>query len=190
MNRISTTLAATAIALAGLALAAEDFQPLMSTTQTTWPDKHHIGVICDYEANRDQVAALAMAAGDGSLITVADTRRTEQAGAAAGLLADHKADFVVLMPRDRYFRDGTFGASVAVNRLALRGVPAIGTTAVALKQGATFSVGDGTDGQLLVNDKVPGTIDVLLPSQTTINQKSSLVIQRHGSAGISVVGLN
>ena len=186
MNRISTTLGATAVALAGLVLTAEDFQPLMKTTQTTWPEKHHIGVICDYQANKAQIEALAMAAGEGALITVADARRIDQAGAAASLLADHMADFVVLMPQDRFFRDGSFGATVAVQRLANRGVPSIGTTPVALKQGVVFSLGDGTEGQILVSDRLIGTVHVILPNGAVTSQKSSLVLHRQGMATIAV----
>ena len=186
MNRISTTFGAAAMALAGLALSAEDFQPLMKTTQTTWPEKRHIGVICDYQAHKAQIEALAMAAGEGTLITVADARRIDQAGAAAGLLASHRADFVVLMPSDRYFGDGSFGASVAVNQLARRGVPAIGTRPVSLKQGVAFSVGDGTEGQLLVSDHLIGTVHVILPNEAIISQKSSLVLHREGMATIAV----
>jgi hypothetical protein len=186
MNRISTALSVTAIALAGLALSAEDFQPLMKVTQTTWPEKQHIGVICNYSQNQDQVWALARAAGEGARITVADTRTVDLANVAATLLANHHTDYVVLLPRDRNFREGSFGATVAVNRLASRGVPAIGTTPVALKQGAVFSMGDGTDGQLLVADRLIGTVDVLLPSQAVIGQKSSLVLRREGMATVSV----
>jgi len=186
MNRSSTSLGMVAVALVGLALSAEDFQPLMKATQTTWPEKQHIGVICDYRANEAQVLALAKAAGEGTFITVADTRVPDQANAAATLLANHKTDFVVLMPQDRYFRDGSFGATIAVNRLAKRGVPSIGTMAVALKQGAVFSVGDGTEGQILVTDRLIGTVDVILPNRALTNQKGSLVLQREGMATIVV----
>jgi hypothetical protein len=185
MNRVSTTLGVAAIALAGLALSAEDFQPLMKVTQTTWPAKRHIGVICHYEASRDQVEALARAAGEGSLITVVDTHRTEEASVAATLLANHHADYVVLLPKDRTFGDGSFGATVAVSRLALRGLPAIGTKPVALRQGAAFSVGEGTQGQLLVNDKVLGTIDVTLP-RATAGRASGPALASSGMAAIQV----
>lgn len=186
MNRTTTILGATALALAGLSLAAEDFRPLMQTTQTTWPGKRHIGVICDYRASAAQVRALAQAAGEGSLITVADTRVPDQANAAASLLAGHQADFVVLMPQDRLFRDGSFGATVAVNRLARQGVPSVGTTPVALRQGAVFSVGEGTEGQLLVTDRLIGTVDVILPDRVAALKKASLVLEEKGMATIAV----
>lgn len=186
MNRISTSLGVAAVALTGLTLSAEDFQPLMKTTQTTWPEKQHIGVICNYRANEAQVWALAKAAGEGARITVADTRMADQANAAANLLANHKTDFVVLMPQDRIFRDGSFGATLAVNHLARRSVPSIGTTPVALKQGAVFSVGDGTDGQILVTNRLIGTVDVILPNRAMTSQKGSLVLRREGMATIAV----
>jgi hypothetical protein len=186
MIRISTAFSATALALTSLILSAEDFQPLMATTQTTWPEKHHIGVICNYKSNRSQVDALALAAGEGYHITVVDTVQAEQANAAADLLAKQKADFVVLMPQDRNFRDGSFGATVAINRLSLRGVPAVGTLASALKQGATFSLGVGTEGKLLVNDKLLGTIDVTMPNRARISQNSNLVLTRTARATIRV----
>lgn len=185
MNRISTSLAVAVAAFAGLALQAEDFQPLMKATRTTWPEKQHIGVICDYNASQAQVMALAKAAGEGSLITVADTRRPEYAASAAHLIANHKADYLVLLPGDRPFRDGSFGATLAISQLGLRGVPAIGTTAVALKQGAVFSVGDGTQGEVLVTDRLIGTVDVILPNRA-LAQKASLVLRQEGMATIAV----
>lgn len=186
MNRITSTLGVAAIALAGLALAAEDFQPLMKVTQATWPTRQHIGVICNYRANEQQVMALAKAAGAGSLITVVDARRADEAGAAANLLADHKADYLVLMPQDPYFRDGSFGATIAVNRLARQGVPAIGTSSRALKQGAVFSLGDHTEGQLLVTDRLIGTISVILPDRAKVSGQASFVLRPEGMATIAV----
>ncbi len=186
MYRPSTSLTVAALTLAGFMLSAEDFQPLMKATQATWPEKRHIGVICNYQANQSDVWALAKAAGKDTLITVVDARTAEQSSAAAFLLANQQADYVVLMPGDRYFRDGSFAATVAVNRLARRGVPAIGTTPVALKQGAVFSVGDGTEGQILVTDRLIGTIDVILPDRVQASEKAALVLHREGMASVSV----
>jgi hypothetical protein len=186
MNRLSTSLSVAAIAFAGFALSAEDFQPLMKATQATWPEKQHIGVICNFRASEAQVWALAKAAGEGAHITVVDARVADQSAAAALLLANQKADYVVLLPQDRLFRDGSFGATVAVNHLASRGVPAIGTTPVALKQGAVFSVGDATDGQILVTDRLIGTVDVILPDPAKVHAKAALVLHREGMATVSV----
>lgn len=186
MNRTSMTLGVAALALASLALSAEDFHSLMKVTQTTWPEKQHIGVVCDYRFSQADVMALAKAAGEGSIITVADARMPDQASVAASLLAGRKSDYVVLLPNDRLFRDGSFAATVAVNRLAHLGVPALGTTPRALKQGAVFSVGDGTEGQILVTDRVIGTVDVILPERGLVNHKASLVLEQKGMATISV----
>ena len=186
MNRLSTSLSVAVIAFAGLTLSAEDFQPLMKATQATWPEKQHIGVICNYGASESEEWALAKAAGEGALITVVDARVPDQSNVAAVLMANQKADYVVLMPHDPLFRDGSFGATVAVNRLASRGVPSIGTKPVALKQGAVFSVGDGTDGQILVTDKLIGTVDVILPSPARMSEKGALVLHREGMATVAV----
>ena len=186
MNRTHLSLALTAAAVAALTLSAEDFRPLMKTTHTTWPDKQHIGVICDYRASEEQVKALAAAAGEGYRITVADTHNGEKANFAATLLADRHADYLVLMPGDPVFREGSFNASVAVYRLAAKGVPSIGTTPVALKQGAVFSVGEGTSGHILVNDQLIGTVHVILPDEVKESEKGALVLEQKGMATISV----
>lgn len=186
MSRVSTFLGSAAVALVGCTLSAEDFQPLMKVTQATWPEKQHIGVICNYRANETRVLDLAKAAGGDCMITVIDARMADHASVAATQLANHKADYVVLMPQDPFFRDGSFAATVAINQLATRGVPAIGTTPVALEQGAVFSVGDGTNGQLLVTERPVGSVNVILPDLSTISQKSSLVLRREGMATIVV----
>jgi hypothetical protein len=159
------------LACASLGLQAEDFHPLMKVAQATWPEKTHIGVICDYRTSRAEVQALALAAGPGSLITVADTHLMDHADKAAMLLAGRSTSFVVLMPHDRLFHDGSFGATLAVNALGRKGVPAVGTTPVALRQGAVFSVGDGTRGEILVTDRLIGTVDVILPPRVFYEQK-------------------
>ncbi|GLH74697.1 hypothetical protein GETHLI_31990 [Geothrix limicola] len=186
MFSLSKSLGVAAIALVGFALSAEDFQPLLKTVQTTWPEKQHIGVICNFRASEDQVWDLARAAGQDAHITVIDARAMDQSNVAATMLADHKVDYVVLLPKDRYFCDGSFGATNAVKRLADLGVPAIATTPSGLKQGAVFSMGEGTEGQLLVTDKLTGTVDVLLPHPDKMSQKASLVLRREGMATVSV----
>ncbi|WP_243321981.1 hypothetical protein [Geothrix sp. SG200] len=186
MNRISASLVVAAAALVGLALQAEDFRPLMKTTQTTWPAKQHIGVICDYPASQEAVLALARAAGEGAFITVVDARSWDKAVPAAHLIANHHADYLVLLPGDRMFRDGSIGATQAISQLGRRGVPAIATTPVALKQGAVFSVGDGTNGELLVTDRLIGIVDVILPSRA-MTEKGALVLREAGMATVSVL---
>lgn len=186
MNRLSTLLGSLALCLAGPALPAEDFGPLLKTTQATWAEKRHIGVICDFQASRAEVMALARAAGEGARITVADARRTELAGSAAQILAHRDADFLVLLPGDRMFKDGSFGASLAISRLGLRGIPAVGTSPAAVRQGAVFSIGDRTEGELLVTDRLIGTVDVLLPGRATLARKAALVLREEGMATVSV----
>lgn len=189
MQPFKRNLGAAVLAFASLGLQAEDFQPLMKVTQATWPEKHHIGVLCDYRNSRAEVSALARAAGSGTLITVVDTRRMEQADAAATVLANRQAEFVVLMPHDRLFRDGSFGATVAVNCLGRRGVPAIGTTPVALNQGAVFSVGDGTRGEILVTHRLIGTVDVILPPRVFYERKLSQLTQAPGATGSATLSI-
>ncbi len=186
MNRHSAIFAGAALALAGFTLCAEDFQPLMKVAQATWPEKKHIGVICDYRMSKDQILVLARAAGEGSSITVADTRVAEQANAAAGILAGRRTDFVVVLPQDHMFGGGSFATTMALRRLASRGIPAIGTTPGTLKQGASFAMGDGTQGQLLVTERPIGTVSVVLPHRDLAYQKTSLVSQKAGMATIAV----
>ena len=75
MSTLSKTLGAAALTLAGVTLQAEDFSSLAQVAKTTWPEKNHIGVICDYRDSKAQVEDLALAVGPGSLITVVDIRR-------------------------------------------------------------------------------------------------------------------
>lgn len=187
MHTLTNTLGIAALTLASLGLQAEDFQPLMSTAKSTWPEKQHIGVICDFRSSEAEVMALARSAGVGATITVADTRSTEQARSAAALMANYRANFVVLMPHDRAFGDGTLGATLAIKGLARRGVPAVGTTPVALKQGAVFSVGDGTRGALLVTDRLIGTVDVLLPGHKALALKADLQSVNPAGEGMATI---
>lgn len=190
MFNLSRTLGTLALALAGLGLQAEDFQPLMAVAKTTWPEKSHIGVVCDYRASRPAIEALATAAGPEAWITVVDVHISEQVSNGASFLAMNRPDYLVLLPGDPVTRDGSLGANLAVRRLATRGIPAVGTTPKAMEQGAAFSLGDGTRGELLVTNKLIGTVDVILPDKVTFSKKASLLLaeaNRSGMAKIVVV---
>ena len=174
MFTLSHSIATLALVLVGLGLQAEDFSSLMQVTRETWPEKTHIGVLCDYRYSRPQVEALARAAGPESTITVAEIHRSDQANIGAQTVANSKADFLVLLPEDRLAGDGSLTATVAIRNLAQRGIPSVGTTPKALAQGAVFSIGDGTHGEVLVTDRTIGTVTVTLPAGIGFSRKSSL----------------
>jgi len=185
MSTLGKTLGTLALILTGLGLQAEDFSPLMQVTRTTWPEKTHIGVICDYRNSHEQVQELALAAGSGSMITVVDIRTAEKASLGAQILNGRQANFLVLLPQDRLVYDGSFCATLAISHLAMYGIPAVGTTPKALRQGAVFSLGDGTNGELLVTDRLHGTLDVILPSGISYSKKASLPL----SGGMATITL-
>jgi len=176
MFNFTRTLGSLALALAGLGLQAEDFQPLMSVAKTTWPEKTHIGVVCEYRNVEQEVMDLAWALGPEVSITVADTHSPDDVNKAVNALSSRHVDFMVMMPSDRIVRDGSFHATLAISRLASRGIPTVGTSAAALSQGAVFSIGAGTGGELLVTNKLIGTVDVILPDRVTFSKKASLLL--------------
>lgn len=186
MSTLSKTLGAAALTLAGLNLQAEDFSSLAQVTRTTWPEKNHIGVVCDYRNSKAQVEDLARAVGPGSLITIVDIRRDEQAPGGAQLIANRHADYLVLLPKDRVVRDGSFAATLAIHRLAQYGVPTVGTHPKAVAQGAVFSMGEGTRGEILVTNRLRGTVDVILPPGIGYSRKASLPLGG-GMATIAVL---
>lgn len=177
------------IGFAGLAASAADFNPLMNVVRATWPEREHIGVICDYSRSKDQIDQLAASASPSSRITVVDTKNPLMGPSAAQMLANRKADFLVLIPEDRYFGEGRFDATNVVRRLALRGIPSVGTGPVSIEQGAVFSVGDSTKGELLVTNKLRGTISVILPDKVLFTRGLGRGLASAGGAKVEVVGL-
>lgn len=165
MRTLNHLLGTSALALVGLAAQASEFTPLLSVTQATWPGRNHIGVVCDYAMSRDQIESLRQAAGAGSTITVVDARRESQLPGARAALRERKADFLVLLPKGGVFSEGNFLCTKLVRSLAMEGMPSIGTTSKAIKQGAVFAVGEGTGWTLQVNDRLVGTISVELPQK-------------------------
>ena len=186
MSTLSMTLGTAALTLASLGLQAEDFSSLAQTARVTWPEKNHVGVICDSRDSAGQVEDLARALGSGSRITVVDIRRDEQASSGAQVLANRQADFLVLLPKDRLVRDGSYSATLAIHRLAQRGVPSVGTSAKAVAQGAVFSLGDATRGEILVTTRLRGTVDVILPPGIGYSRKASLPLGE-GMATVAVL---
>lgn len=175
---LTLTKSLVALALAGgFGLQAEDFKPLMNVATQTWPEKQHIGVICNYNASRAELEALAAACKPGTVITVADVRTLDKVGHGVAALQQRLTDFMVLMPHDPVVRDGSFGAKVALAYLANGGIPTLGTTREAMTQGAVFAIGDATGGDLLVTDKLVGTVEVILPDRATfVGRKASMTL--------------
>lgn len=165
MRKLFPTLASALIGFTSLAAQGTDFRPLLSVTERSWPEKNHIGVVCDYRASQDQVRDLARNAAAGTMITVVDTHSPVHLASAQQLLKQHGVDYVVLMPQDPIFFEGSFHATTLVGRMAGMGIPSVGTRPVGLRQGAVFSIGPETNGELLVTNRLIGTVSVILPNQ-------------------------
>lgn len=153
------------LGLAPLAAGSPDFNPLMAVARTTWPEKQHLAVVGNYAAIREDVQALAAAAAPGSRITVVDARTVSSLPAALQILDQRKADFLVMMPRDPIFFEGGVQGTSLVRGLARLGMPSVGTAPVAVRQGAVFAIGARTGGELLVTERLQGTVSVILPSR-------------------------
>lgn len=166
---ITRVLALVALGMASLEASAGDFSSLMDVVKATWPDKTHIAVVADYTRSAMEIQNLADAAGSGSLITVLDTHNTSSPyGVPRVILNKIKPDYVVLLRSDPTFRDGTLESTWLVRQVALAGIPSIGTTPTALRQGAVFAVGTETGNELMVNSQLKGSIHVILPRRATL----------------------
>ncbi len=165
MHPLIRTLAAALVGLSPLAAQGSEFGPLLSVAQRTWPDKTHIGIVCNYAKGQDMVRELARNAAAGTLITVVDTPSAAYLGAARNALMDRHTDYLVVLPRDPVFFEGSYATMVLVNTLASHGVPSVGTRPISLRQGAVFAIGPETGGELMVTDRLIGTVSVILPNQ-------------------------
>lgn len=165
MSNLHPILGAVALCLAGTVAQASEFKPLLEVAQATWPDKHHIGVVCSYRDQAARIEALRQAAGAGTLITVVDARGERDLVPAGNILVARKADYLMLMPGGGAYREGGFLSTGLVRTLASRGVPSVGTSPAAIAQGAVFAVGEKTGFNLLVNERPIGSIDVILPQR-------------------------
>lgn len=172
--------------VSGLGLQAGDFTKLMDTARSTWPEKRHIGVVCDYGVSRGAVEELAVAAGPGSRISVAHIHYLDNYRTAVDLLRQRKVDYLVLIPRDTLVRDGSMRASFTIVSLGRSGIPAIGTTTKAIEQGATFAIGRETRGELLVNPDQKGIIGPI--TGVPLSSKSAMSLAPQDKAGITVFG--
>jgi hypothetical protein len=177
---------AAALALAATTAQAADFAPLMDVAHATWPDKTHIGVVANYDNSREEILELAREAGEGSRITVLDLRSSAQLALARNLLVNRvKPDYMVLLPKDTLVHDGSFAATYLVQQSARAGIPTIATTAAAMHQGAVFAVGESTNLEVLVTERMTGTVGVNLPKKGTFLPPVAML--EKGMATISIV---
>lgn len=164
MTSLLRTLAPALLGLSTLAAQSPEFSPLFSVVERSWPEKNRVGVVCDYQYSKGMVDELAQSAPAGTIIHVIDAPSAARLPAAQTLLHHKNIDYLVLLPRDPVFFEGGFPATMLVGNLALNGVPSVGTRPVGLKQGVVFSIGPDTHGELLVTDKLVGTVSVILPN--------------------------
>ena len=183
------TVSLLALGLMGFAASPTDFNPLMSVVRETWPERNHIGVVCNYEKSKEDVDKLAAVAGSQSVITVLDVRTSDSANLAVTLLRQRKADFLVLMPNDPNYGEGSFQGTRVVGGLAKAGIPSVGTGPLSIQQGAVFAIGAFSKGELLVTDKLRGTVSVILPDKVTFSRAGASTASASG-AKIEVLGLN
>jgi len=153
----------------GLALAAStargaDYGPLMDVVRATWPEKTRLSVVADYSRSAEDIRNLAEAAGEGYTIVVLDVA-APSVDIPAKVARQIKPDCVVLLRDDPLYREGCLNATWLVWRLAATGIPAIGTSPLAIQQGAVFAVSGETGNQILVSPELKGTIHVVMPSR-------------------------
>jgi len=186
MNSMVNMVGATILALTGTAAQATDFSTLMGVVQATWPEKTHIGVIADYQRSRLEIEDLARSAGAGSRITVLDVKRLSVLDSAGNQFCRKaKPDYLVLLSEDPRVREGSPYATQVIRQMAYQGVPTLGTTPVAVRQGAVFAAGPATNLELLVTERMIGTIEVILPQNV---RHAAAGVQDRGMAEVSVVG--
>lgn len=166
MRSLFHSLAPALLGFTSLAAQSAEFAPLISTAERIWPDKTRIGVVCDYHYSKDMIASLAQAAQPGTIIHVVDTPSATRLASAQNILRNQKVDYLVLLPRDPVFFEGSFPATMLVGHLATSGIPSVGTRPVGLKQGVVFSIGPDTNGELMVTNKLVGTVSVILPNRS------------------------
>jgi hypothetical protein len=143
---------------------ATDFGPLMEVARTTWPKKARLCVVANYRHSQEDILALAWEAGSGSTLTVIDVTHPDQIGRAGHLITFwKKPDFIVLLPKDPLVRDGSPWATRLLSTAVITGIPTIGTTRKAVRQGAVFAIGPDTGLNVLVTEKLIGTVSVELP---------------------------
>jgi hypothetical protein len=139
----------------------------------------------NYRRSAAEIQTLAEAAGEGSTIVVLDVDALQATDFRLPLVVANriKPDYVVLLRNDPYFQEGILTSTWLVRQVAQRGIPSLGTTPRAIRQGAAFAAGPETGGEVLVNEEMKGTINVVLPAPVPV---AGL---RPGRAGIRVMGM-
>ena len=122
---------------------------------------------------------LALAAGDGYTLVVLDVCRPS-VDIPAWVSRRIKPDCVILLRHDPLYREGCLNATWLVWRLGAAGIPAVGTTPLAIRQGAVFALGEETGNEVLVNPDRKGTIHGVLPPRERLQASAS----GHGQARI------
>ena len=163
MSCFTRSLSVLTLGLVGLGLSASEFTPLASELHATWPSKHRIGVVCNAAEQQQALAVLSQAMGPEAKLLVVDTRSSIELGTAVSGLRSHQVDFVVLLPSDRMFGEGSPLRAELTRNLANFGIPCVGITAKSIQDGAFFAVGSDTRNCARIHTQPMGNIKAELP---------------------------
>lgn len=159
MKRFCTTL--TSLLAVGTAAFAQTHttDQILQVARATWPGPHTVGIICDYSDNRSTIEAMLGSFPQGSTIHVIDTKAGVGIARACTYIGNRHPQYVLLLPEDRLVYDGSFHATQVISNMNRRQIPTLGTTPLALSQGAWAVMGPATGNLLQVNPSLNGYVE-------------------------------
>lgn len=151
----------TTLVAAGLAAFPQstDTDHILQVARATWPGPHTVGVVCNYSFSKGSIEAMLDSLPPGSTVFVADAKVGENVARACDILRNKRPQYVLLLPKDRLVRDGSFHATQMIHMMNQRQIPILATTPIALTQGAWAVMGPATGNILQVNSTLTGYIE-------------------------------
>ena len=153
----------------GCSLIGSDYNDLIKTIKTNWPDRKDAVVVCDLELGRFAVADLASATRAAGISLQALNVKTEvDADRARGTINGMRPGFVVLIDSDPILGPQSKYTKSFISKILNIGVPTVSIHADFLKLGGALAVGPKTAGKVIANANLTKSMRLKVPESATL----------------------
>lgn len=142
-------------ALVATSARAGDYDDVLTTLKSNWPEKVTAGILCSVDGNQMALLDLTDAAkAQGFSVVVVNIERARDATRQLSVLLTRKPDFLILMDDDPIVGVHASTTRGILAQALAHGVFTVAITEAGLKCGALLAVGAETQGKVLVSQSV------------------------------------
>ena len=149
-----------------LPLAAGDYDDVLKSVRSAWPDKTTGAAICSVDFNQLALMDLAESAKTLNInLLIMNVKSPKELRTTLNVLLAKRPGFLVLIDEDPVLGVKSGNTRFIIAQAGARKIPTVAITEEAIKLGAVFAIGPATGGKLITNQKEANRMGVPLPEE-------------------------